>query len=775
MSGIFLTRAPRLDHVPIPDRLSAALTGRYRIERELGAGGMATVYLAHDEKHGRKVAIKVLEPGTAAAADTDRFQREIEIAARLQHPHIVSLIDSGQVDRDRFYIMPYIDGETLRSRLLRDSRLPLDAALSIAREVADALAHAHRHGVVHRDIKPENILLANGHAHVADFGIARASSAPVEMVTETGMAVGTPTYVAPEQAVGEKELDGRADLYSLGCVLFEMLTGDPPYMGATPQASLIKRFVEPIPSIRARQADAPAWLDLLLQSTLATDPRGRPASASEFLAALETGRHSTTPRSVAPIDTEFPSIAVLPFANMSADPENEYFSDGITEDLITALTEFPNLKVIARSSAFSFKGKNLDVREIGRSLGVRHVLEGSVRRVGSALRVTAQLVNTTDGSHEWSRKFDRTLSEVFAIQDELTEAIRDGVGGTLIRARAETSRTTDQDTYDLVLRGRALLMASSVRGDEAMDLLRRATERDPTYVPALVALADAHAFSTMWARVRGTEAWAEVRRLTDDIVRLAPGSPSAERLLAALQVWTEHDFPGAIARLQRVVALNPSDGIARGLLATMLVGGGRSAESDAHNRRLISLDPVGTFGYTFAANNWACAGDFAAAEVAASEVISIDPRYPEGYHMRGYNRNYLGRFEDAYDDLVRVPALGNRTAWPMAKRCAALAGLGRYDEVQRVLDEMLERGKTEFMSLDAIACVYQLLGRNDQAFECLDRAVVAKAVWLPFIGIEALFVPLRRDPRFANFCSRHRIPMHPLPPTALERLPAPTS
>jgi serine/threonine protein kinase len=755
------------------ERLNVALAGRLRVERELGAGGMATVYLANDLRHGRTVALKVFRDEFAQSVGAERFLREIQIAAQLQHPHIVALLDSGEAAGLLYYLMPFVDGETLRAKIRRDGALPIDTALHIARDVADALTHAHRRRVIHRDIKPENILLADGHALVTDFGIARALGSATDTLTQSGFAVGTPAYMAPEQAVGEKEIDARADLYALGCVLHEMLAGVPPYAGPTQQAALVKRFIEPVPMLRTIRADVPEWLEALVAATLASDPALRPNAASDLVVALTQQRTPPNLSVTTPTPDPKCSIAVLPFANMSVDPENEYFSDGIAEDLINALTQFPNLKVIARTSSFSFKGKNVDVREIGRALGVRHVVEGSVRRAGSTLRLTAQLVDATDGSHMWSDRYDRTLADTFAIQDEITAAIRDAVGGKLFPGRAAVGAQTDEETYDLFLRGRGLLLESSTRLAEAHALLSRATQRDPRFVPALVALADSHFFQGIFMRPP-REAWGQARTLAQDIVRRDPGSASGERLIGMLLTFADREFEKAEMHLRRALAANPSDGLAHGFLGLVLVVNNKAAEADLHNKRIIALDPLSPFSHMLAANNWAVAGRLTEAEATASAAIEIDPRYPEGYHMRGYTRNYMGKFAEAEADLARVPGLGNRSAWPMVKHSIALAGLGRYDDVRRIRDEILARSRSEFMTPDAIACIHQLLGQNDEAFRWLSRAVEEQALWTGFVGIDPIFAPLRRDPRFQSFCHEHRITVRPLTPSALDHLETPS-
>src|SRR3989454_9276198 len=333
------------------DRLRETLAERYAIEREIGRGGMATVYVAQDLKHHRPVAVKVLHPDLAANLGPERFLREIQIAARLQHPHILPLYDSGQGAGLLYYVMPYVEGESLRRRLEREKRLPVDDALEIARAVAAALDYAHRHHVVHRDIKPENVMLHEGEAMVTDFGIAKAvSPAAATSLTQTGMAVGTPAYMSPEQASGEIELDGRSDVYSLGCLVFEMLAARTPYTGPTAQAIIAHAFTDPVPALRAFREAVPEWVEHAVAKALAKDPADRYATAAQFGQALSGSDVTSPPGGTVTTATAAKSIAVLPFVNMSADRENEYFSDGIAEEIINALTKVQALRVASRTS-----------------------------------------------------------------------------------------------------------------------------------------------------------------------------------------------------------------------------------------------------------------------------------------------------------------------------------------------------------------------------------------------------------------------------------------
>src|SRR5215203_1266751 len=480
------------------ERLRTALNPDYTIDRELGRGGMATVYLAQDGKHERLVALKVLHPDLAATLGPDRFLREIKLAARLNHPHILPLHDSGEAEGFLYYVMPYVEGESLRERLDREHQIPIEEAVHHGRAIASALDYAHRQGIVHRDIKPENVMLYEGEAMVMDFGIAKAvSAAGTETLTQTGMMVGTPAYVSPEQAAGETNLDGRSDQYSLACMVYEMISGERPFSGATPQAVMAKRFSETPKPLRAIRAEVPENIDKAVSRAMATEITGRYSTSAMFGQALASGTMET------PTDTQSlpkavisaaKSVAVLPFTNMSADPENEYFTDGMAEEIINALTKIQSLRVTSRTSSFSFKGKNEDIGEIGKKLKVSTVLEGSVRKMGNRLRITAQLVNVADGSNLWSEKYDREIEDIFAIQDDISQAIVKALRVILTegeKKQIEKSRTVNVQAYDYYLRGRQHFHQLRRKSLEySRQMFNKAIEIDPEYARAYAGVAD---------------------------------------------------------------------------------------------------------------------------------------------------------------------------------------------------------------------------------------------------------------------------------------------
>ena len=521
----------------------------YSIVRELGQGGMATVYLADDSKHHRQVALKVLKRELAASIEAARFLREIEIAATLTHPNILPLHDSGNCNGRLYYVMPYVEGGSLRERLMRERQLPVQDAVRLTREVADALVYAQECGVVHRDIKPENILLQHGHPVVVDFGVARAfSMLGQNFSTGAGMTVGTPAYMSPEQATGAVTIDCRADQYALACVLYEMLAGHPPFVGGDLRTTLARQVTDPPPPLTTVRPGIPGAVRQTVMRGLAKAPADRFPSAREFAEALVAPVVDTEPAS---------SIAVLPFVNLSGDSEDEYFGDGMAEEIITALARIHGLHVASRTSAFAFKDKQIDIRAIGELLNVGSVLEGSVRRSGNMLRVTAQLIGTADGYHLWAGRFDRERKDIFAIHDDIAaniaRALRVVLGEDERQAIARAP-TTDPEAYDFYLRGRQFFHQRRKKSVVfARQMFNRAIQCDPEYARAYAGVADACAFLAHYyedesAAANLDEADAASRKALELDPRLAEAHAARGFLLTLRQrlVEAEEEFRVAI-------------------------------------------------------------------------------------------------------------------------------------------------------------------------------------------------------------------------------------
>jgi serine/threonine protein kinase/tetratricopeptide (TPR) repeat protein len=698
------------------------VSGRYRIEQEVGRGGMAVVYRAHDTRHDRSVALKVLHPEIAAALGTDRFFQEIRLAARLNHPHIVALHDSGEVDGTLFYVMPFIDGPNLRNRLERQGRLPANEAVDLAQQIASALDYAHRLGVVHRDIKPENVMLYEGEALVTDFGIAKAvSAAGGANLTRTGIAIGTPAYMSPEQAAGETELDGRSDEYSLGCVLYEMLTGEPPFTASTPAALIAKRFTDTPRSVSAIVPAIPEYVSQAVRRALSRDAGDRFATAADLAVALE-------PRQRAGGDQK-PSIAVLPFSNMSTDPENEFFSDGIAEEIINALTKVQALEVVSRTSAFAFKGKNLDMRVIGRQLGVKTLLEGSVRKAGNRLRVTAQVIDVETGYHLWSERFDREMADVFAIQDEIAENIVKALRVVLSKreeSAIKAARTSNVRAYEYYLRGRQLYHQWRRESWEgADDMFRRAIALDPEYALAYTGLADSSAIRYMYFS-GGEEALQQADAASRRAVDLDPTLAEAHAA-RGLTLSCQKRMEEADEELKRAMELDPTLYEAPYYYGRMLQMQGRLAEAAGYFDRAASLRD----------------DDFQAAGLAATLY-------------RG-----LGRTEDmtraarrCVDAAKRAIAVNPGDSRALQLGALALLNIGESATSNEWAERAIEVDPNEISTLYNIACLFSVTGERDKALDLLERAVDLGWSRPEWLSQDPDLVSLRENPRYSRLVSR---------------------
>jgi serine/threonine-protein kinase len=710
---------------------------------------MATVYRARDLKHDRVVAVKVLHEELVRTVGADRFLAEIRTTARLTHPHILPLHDSGEAGGFLFYVMPLVDGESLRDRLVRERRLPVDDAVRVARETADALAYAHAHGVVHRDIKPENILLQSGHALIADFGIARAvAPSGAERITGIGMALGTPAYMSPEQAAGELDVDGRSDLYSLASVLYEMLAGEPPFTGPTVESVIAQRFTRPAPRVTLKRVGVPRAVEAAISTALARAPGDRFATIDRFAAALasKTTRYSD--------DGGDRSIAVLPFVNMSGDPANDFFSDGVSEEIINALTQLRDLRVAARTSAFSFKGKNVDLRSIGDQLGVGTVLEGSVRQAGNRLRITAQLTNVADGYHLWSERYDREMTDVFAIQDEIANAIAaklkvalpPHVDGQLVRPA-----TSNVDAYSLYLRGRALELERGPALVTAVECFERAVALDPGYAPAHAALAKSLMLLSMWGMRQPQATHDRAAVASERALELQPGLGAAHVAGALLAFCVHHDRARASRAWERAVELDPADPETAALRAIYDLGYARGALPDAADqvRSALATDPlnVNLRAHLTLMLSWGARHDEAVDE--GRRAVQLGPTVFYA-HWSLLHAIAFGPSADAgaAAATAMLSAFG-RHPWPMMVLALASGAAGRQEVAAAVYAELDARSRTEYVQPTVLAGAALGASRREDVFRHLRNAVEVRD---PFFALLALHGPplasVRDEPEY---------------------------
>jgi TolB-like protein len=719
-----------------PERLAAALRDRYRIERELGQGGMATVYLAQDLKHERKVAIKVLPPEMSDARGADRFLREIRTTAGLRHPNILPLYDSGEAAGLLFYVMPWVEGESLRDRLERDGSVPLDETLRLAAEVCDALAYAHGHGVIHRDIKPENVLLEGGHALVADFGIALAvAAAGAERVTQTGVSVGTPLYMSPEQAAADEELDARSDLYSLACVLFEMLAGRPAFSGATPEAILVQRFTEPPPKLSAVLGTAPRRLEAALARAMARDPADRFASITGFAQALAAApaRAAATPEA---------SIAVLPFTNMSGSPEDEYFSDGVSDEITNALSRLGGLRVAARTSAFAFKGAREDLRTVGEKLGVATVLEGSVRRAGNRVRITVQLVDVADGYHIWSERFDRELTDIFAIQDEIAAAVAQHLQVALAAGAAGRGAvgTTNLEAYDLYLQGRAFQLRRGAGITRARDLFERAVALDPEYTDALAMLADSSRLLGLYGLAPPHDVMPRAKAAAEDALRLNPDHAEALATLADASMYYDFDEARAAAYWERALAADAGHTRARAEHAVWWMALYHNVAGDAivQCARAVEADPL---------NAWAVGPRPGAAARPPTRALTLDQDSFFSHWVLQFTL-WTGDFAGSIKAAGPALVMSGRSPWVLGLLAEAFAAAGQQPRATAAQAELEARATVEYVPPSFRAAAAKAAGDLDRAMDLLALAVAERDPFVLMALRRPLWEPIRAHPRF---------------------------
>jgi TolB-like protein len=750
------------------ERLGAALADRYRIERELGAGGMATVYLAHDLKHDRDVAIKVLHPELAESLGRDRFLREIRLAARLNHPHVLPVYDSGEVPEGHpdprrsewgessflFFVMPVMEGQTLRDRLQQEGRLPVDVAVRIASEVADALDYAHRHDVVHRDIKPENILLHEGHALVADFGVARAVVAASESVgttlTQVGVTVGTPAYMSPEQAAGDT-IDGRSDLFALGCVLYEMLTGEAPFTGPTLQAVIAKRFHHTPPAVSAARPEISAGVSHAVERLLEKDPAARISNGALVIAALRSV--DAPPPVVRPKDK---SVAVLPFANMSAGADDAYFADGITEEIINVLAQLTGLRVAARTSCFAFRGKNEDLRVVGERLGVNHVLEGSVRKAGPRLRITAQLISASDGYHVWSERYDRELVDVFALQDEIANAIARKLQLSLLEGSdrgAGRAGPRNVEAYELLLKGRVLLGQRGRAILDALPCFARAVELDPEMVEAHALLGDAYRLIWIYGMAPASETVPKARAAIERALALDPAHPQALTSLANITNSHDLDIEAGVALADRVLAREPLHVQALCERAFVLAlrtntSAQRLAQAIQHLRAACRCDPLNAWAAALESLSLSCVGLHDDALREARRAVALDPNAFTGRWALVWNLSAHGLDEEALAAARETLPMSGRHPRILAEMAAIHARRGETNAVQEILDELRGRAAAGYIEPSALGAVSAAGGSMAEARALVARGIAERDSYWQFAKSPA-WAPFLADPEGA--------------------------
>lgn len=731
----------------LTDSQSAQLAERYAVEDLAGRGGMAVVYRARDLRHGRTVALKMLLPEASRLFGVERFRREIEIAANLQHPNILPVFDSGEVDGALYYVMPYVDGDSLRAKLKASGTMPLDVAIPIIREVADALGWAHKQGVVHRDIKPENILFSAGHALLADFGIARAldeTRNEAEGLTRPGFGLGTPEYMSPEQAFGEP-VDGRTDLYAMACVFYEMVTGLPPFYGMPATAMLLQKTTRDAARPKARPP-LPGNVEAALMRALARDVDTRLASVDAFLAALgDTALPGTSRHSV--LKKPDPAIAVLPFVNTGGNVEDNYFGEGLTGELIHALGGTKGLRVIGRLTSLALRDRA--PADIGKELDVDVVLHGSVRRGGDRLRIMAHLVDAQSGYEKWSGRYDRQVTDVFAIQDEITRAIVESLRAELL-ATPSVHAMNDIGAYDSYLKARYHWHRRSASGmQRSIEYLHEALKNDPLFAAAQAALAETHVTMAIYGAAAPEAAMPAARAAAENALALEPDMGEALSALASVHAFWDWDWAAASRDFRRAIETSPQYPTAHQWYAMhFLVPRGQFPLAFRHLMRAHELEPLSPTIAVSLGLTHLFARDYEAAIDAFQSLIARDPEFAPAHAFLGQALALHGRAELGIAEIAEAIRLGGESPEWIAARGVACALAGDAALAGEAMARLMTLGATQFVSPVLGAQVLAALGETTAALDALEAAVKVRATDLVWIAVRPIFEPLHGMPRF---------------------------
>ncbi len=731
----------------------------YRIVQRLGRGAMGLVYKAQDLKLERPVAIKLISRDIALNPEQrTRFEREARTASLLDHGNICTIHEFGETPEGELYIvMGFCPGENLRTRLERGP-LPLKEAVNIAEQIAQGLAKAHSLGVIHRDIKPANImLLPDGVVKIVDFGLARL---PLDVgLTNTGGVVGTVPYMSPEQLRGDP-LDRRTDLWSWGVTLYEMLAGDRPFESGS-EATIMRSIMDlDPPSLTARRADVSLGLEQLVLSTLKKERNQRPDNANELIEALRTlSLISGTVQAFTVAPRPRASVAVLPFRNVSADPDSEYFSDGLTEELIHALSRLPGLQVVSRTSAFEFKGKPQNVQKIGEQLKVAAVVEGSVRRLGDRIRVSTQLVNVSDGFNLWSQRFDCQMTDIFEVQEEIAQSIADLLKVELdskIGSSGLVKRYTDNiEAYDLYLRGRFQWNKRSGEGFlKALEYYERALALDPDYAPAYAGIADYHVSAASWGLEAPTEAWPKAKEAAEKALAADDTLAEAHASLGIIRMWYEWKWKDAEREFLRAIELKPGLPISHVYYNLLLVQTGRFDEAEEQIRQALASDPLSVPNNIYLSGLYHYRREYERSIEVAKRALEIDPNDIEAHIVIAINLEQKKEYANAISELEKAHELSGYNPLILGPLGSCYGGAGEKEKALAALEGLNEAAKQMYVAPISWVMLYLGIGDIERAFEWLDKAADARDVLLCYLKVGPIYEPLRDDGRYVDMLQR---------------------
>ena len=732
--------------------------GQYEIVSLLGGGGMGVVYNAQDTRLKRQVAIKLLPPElTRDETAKQRFLQEAQTASALDHPNICTIHEINETaDGQLYLVMAYYEGETLKERIERGP-LEVDDAIDIATQVGQGLAKAHAAGIVHRDIKPANLMVtADGTVKVLDFGLAKLAG--TEGVTQTGTTVGTVAYMSPEQARGQK-VDHRTDIWSLGVVLCEMLAGKPPFQGEN-LLSIANAILESAPPVLTGSSSSS---QSVVTRALSKDRAQRFQSVPDLLGELRKLQHSPeAPTPVSPTQPDVPSIAVLPFADMSPQKDQDYFCEGMAEEIINALTTLDGLHVASRTSAFQAKARDFDIAEIGSRLKVGAVLEGSVRKAGNRLRVTAQLINVSDGYHLWSERYDRDMDDVFAVQDEIAKAVVDKLKVKLLGEQdvPVIKRPTESlEAYNLCLKGRYYLVRlAGPAFEKGLECFTQALALEPTYAQAHAGIAQVQAVRAVLSFAAPQTVMPGAKEAALKALAIDETVADAHTALGLVLHYYGWNRPGAEREYRRALELNPSDTFARANYAFLLGTEGRADVSVAEARYAVERDPISPFSRFTLATVLGLARRFDAAIAEAQAGIELDPSYPLLHLGLGWGLGGLGRYEEAVGASRQATIVAPGDPLSQGYLGWALGLAGQKQEALTILEDLERRRSQEYVGGVLLADVSVGLGDHDQAISWLQQAAEERDGLLPYLNVWFLWDALRDDPRFQDLLRRMNFP-----------------
>ncbi len=725
----------------------------YKILAKIGEGGMGVVYKAEDTKLKRTVALKFLPNEFTRDKDAkDRFIQEAQAAGALDHPNICTVYEINEVNDQTFIVMAYIEGQNLKDRL-KSGLIEIEDALEIATQVAEGLQEAHENGIIHRDIKPANIALtAKGQAKIMDFGLAKLSWG-VDL-TKTATIMGTAAYMSPEQAKGEK-VDHRTDIWSLGAMLYEMLAGERPFRGYHDSAAIHSILnEEPEPVSRLREG-IPTDLDRIVQKALEKDPSDRYESMQAIildLKAIASGANSSSSTIKVQQAKTKPSIAVLPFVDMSPQKDQEYFCEGMAEELINGFSKIENLQVASRTSAFQFKGKGYDISEVGKKLKVQTVLEGSIRKAGDRLRITAQLINIADGFHLWSEKYDRDMDDIFAIQDEISLEIVDKLKVKLLgeeKAAIVKHHTENKEAYNAYLKGLYFWNRRNEIGfDKALSNFREAIEIDPLYALPYVGIADTFNLAGHFTFLPPQEAFAEARGAASKALEIDETIGEAHTSMAWINTYYDWDWESAEREYKRAIELSPNYATGHEWYAIFLMGLGRFDEAIAEAQKALELNPISSMINAVLGDVFYFSRLYDKALEQYQKTIEIDPNFPWAYIWQGITYLEKQMNDQALESLQKAESISKDVTYGLGYLGMGYALAGQKEEAKKVLDRLDDLSKKKYVAWCYKAFVYTGLGEIEIAFDCWDKACEEREPDLFYIKTIPWLDKLRSDPRY---------------------------